>query len=519
MRLQSSIINFLLLLYVNNIEARWKPNQYMSWNIALGSEVDISNEPAEILEIDLEKGKSLIEKYHSLGKKVICYFSGGTIEDYRDDYKQYAAVDGLVRNVYSAWPDERWLDYRVSGIKPLIKARMEMAVQNKCDAIDVDNVDGYQIDDVKNWSNPLTKEDAITFTKWLGETAHSYGLSIGLKNCLDIVDTVGGYYDFAVNEGCVRRNECHWYKNFLATGKPVLGITYNGLSANREALCKNLNGLPISMIIKESTKLVQSSVVFDGKKHCGSNFSSGRVSLPDASSSSDSSSSSGSSGSSGNSGSSGSSSNSGSSGSSSNSGSSGSSGNSGSSGSSSNSSNSGNSGSSGKSGSSGSSDSSSNKNKSSSESKKDNSKSNSNDKSADIEESITNGNSTLSDSTSSKKGTKNDSSNDNELNDNLENDESHTGLVTGVAVTGSVAGAAALIVFKKKNPRQYEQLKRNISRRASTVKHSASTVTRKLTSKTRKTRAVVGNPYTDFHFDLNNNPYSTYRYSFTKSLR
>jgi len=153
---------------------------------------------------------------------------------------------------------------------------MKLAVTKKCDAIDVDNVDGYQIRDVKNWDNPLTKDDAITFTKWLGETAHAYGISIGLKNCLDIVDTVGNYYDFAVNEGCARRDECHWYKNFLKTGKPVLGITYNGLSANREALCKNLNGLPISMIIKESTKLVQKSTVFDGKKHCGSSFSTGK---------------------------------------------------------------------------------------------------------------------------------------------------------------------------------------------------------------------------------------------------
>ncbi|OUM65818.1 hypothetical protein PIROE2DRAFT_7061, partial [Piromyces sp. E2] len=67
-----------------------------------------------------------------------------------------------------------------------------------------------------------------------------------------------------------------------------------------------------------------------------------------------------------------------------------------------------------------------------------------------------------------------------------ENDKGHTGLVTGVAVTGSVVGAAALIIFKKKNPRQYEQLKQNISRSASAVKRSASTVKRSASSVTRK---------------------------------
>jgi len=223
-------------------------------------------------------GKSVeeIKKYHSLGKKVICYFSGGTIEEGRPDYDKFTAVSGLVRNKYSAWPKERWLDYRVSGIKPLLRARMKECAAKGCDAIDVDNVDGYQVKDVKGWSNPLTSKDAIKFTTWLAMTAHELGLSIGLKNCLDIVDQIGEYYDFAVNEGCIRRDECYWYKNFLATGKPVLGITYKGLENNRKALCRNLNGLPISMIIKPGSHLVQESIIFDGHKYCGSDFHSGK---------------------------------------------------------------------------------------------------------------------------------------------------------------------------------------------------------------------------------------------------
>jgi len=254
-----------LALLFNSIEARFIPTQSDTWNIALGSKFDISNEPAKILEVDLEStSASTIRDYQSRGKKIICYFSGGTVEDYRDYYDDYKKVSGLVRNKYEAWPRERWLDYRVSGYKPLIKQRMQEAVNKGCDGIDVDNVDGYQVSDVKSWSDPLTKQDAINFTSWLGQTAHDMGLAIGLKNCLDIVDTVGKYYDFAVNEGCIRRNECYWYKNFLATGKPVLGITYYGLSANREALCKNLNGLPISMIIKDDEELNQKSTVFDG---------------------------------------------------------------------------------------------------------------------------------------------------------------------------------------------------------------------------------------------------------------
>ncbi|ORX57830.1 hypothetical protein BCR36DRAFT_277900 [Piromyces finnis] len=266
------------LLLSDNAEARWKPTQSMTWNIAFGG-FDINKESADIIEVDYGKSAETIKEYHNHGKKVICYFSGGTIEEGRPDYNKFTAVSGLVRNKYSAWPKERWLDYRVDGIKPLLIARMKEAVSKGCDAIDVDNVDGYQVSDVKSWSNPLTKNDAIKFTTWLGMTAHELGISIGLKNCLDIIDIVGEHFEFAVNEGCIRRDECYWYKNFLSTGKPVLGITYNGLSSNLKALCRNLDGLPISMIIKPGSSLVQESVYFDGKKYCGSSFNSGKFIL------------------------------------------------------------------------------------------------------------------------------------------------------------------------------------------------------------------------------------------------
>ncbi|KAL6618585.1 PR-1-like protein [Neocallimastix californiae] len=63
-------------------------------------------------------------------------------------------------------------------------------------------------------------------------------------------------------------------------------------------------------------------------------------------------------------------------------------------------------------------------------------------------------------------------------------DGSNTGaVVTGVAITGSVVGAAAAIVFVKKNPNKYEDLKRNLSKKASSVKRGATVVTRRFTTK------------------------------------
>jgi hypothetical protein len=51
-------------------------------------------------------------------------------------------------------------------------------------------------------------------------------MKIGLKNSLDIVDTVAPYMDFAVNEQCAQLNECAAYDRFLASGKPVFRIEY-----------------------------------------------------------------------------------------------------------------------------------------------------------------------------------------------------------------------------------------------------------------------------------------------------
>ncbi|OUM65821.1 glycoside hydrolase family 114 protein [Piromyces sp. E2] len=397
-------------LLFNNIEARWKPNQHQTWNIILGSDIDVSSEKAEIVEIDYSKTE-LIKKFHDRGKKVICYFSGGTIEKWRDDKEAFFKVSGLVKNVYSDWPEERWLDYRVEGIKPLLESRIKKAISRNCDAIDIDNVDGYQIKDVKNWSNPLEKKDAIKFTTWLGETAHKLGISIGLKNCLNIVDDVEKHFDFAVNEGCIKRGECHWYKNFLKTGKPVLGITYNGLENNKKALCEYLNKLPISMIVKKNKKLVQDYITFDGHKYCGSDFTSGKVDLKED-------------------------------------------------------------------------DTTTTKTISANA---ENTPAIGNNP---VNGTVINGNNTAPGVPANKSATTTKVPNDSdkkgkEVNEPLKEKEGGSGYIAGFAISGTVVGAAAVFVFLKKNPKKYEELKRGISRRATSVKRSATSVTRRLTTRGR----------------------------------
>jgi len=149
---------------------------------------------------------------------------------------------------------------------------MKKAVEKKCDGIEVDNLDGYSVNK-NHWD--LKESDVVTFAKWLAETAHELGISIGLKNVPGLIGKLESYFDFAINESCIEHNECGLYKPFLDNNKAVFGITYGDFNSKLDSLCKNLNGLNISMIVKKSQNLRQDGYTFNGKTNCGSSFSTG----------------------------------------------------------------------------------------------------------------------------------------------------------------------------------------------------------------------------------------------------
>jgi len=272
MKFTLSAIAISALLY-GHVEARWKPTPGLSWNYVLGDDkFDLSKEKATVIDVDYNKSSNEIKKYHDAGKKVICYFSGGTVEEWRDDYNEFEKVSGLIQNEYDDWPGEYWLDIRKSGLRPILKKRMKVAVEKNCDGIEVDNLDGYSVNK-NHWD--LKESDVVDFAKWLGNTAHELGISIGLKNVPGLIGKLESYFDFAINESCIEHSECGLYKPFLNNNKAVFGITYGDFNSKLNSLCKNLNGLNISMIVKKSQNLKQDGYTFNGKSNCGSSFSTG----------------------------------------------------------------------------------------------------------------------------------------------------------------------------------------------------------------------------------------------------
>ncbi|PVI08216.1 carbohydrate-binding module family 1 protein [Periconia macrospinosa] len=246
------------------------------WQIILGGIPDMSKAPlapldATVWDVDLfDNDASNIKALKATGDAVVCYFSAGTVEDWRDDVKDFPSVD--VGKVLPEWPNEKWIRTGSSKVREIMSKRIKLASDKGCDAIDPDNcrrriirlqtvripdieftltiiLDGYQNDNGLN----LRNTDAIDYIRWMQKEAAKYNMQIGLKNAIDIVDALTPYIDFAVNEQCAQLMECERYAAFLATNKPVFHIEYptplNSSQANT-TFCLGPGTLGMSTILK-----------------------------------------------------------------------------------------------------------------------------------------------------------------------------------------------------------------------------------------------------------------------------
>ncbi|KAF2253222.1 carbohydrate-binding module family 1 protein [Trematosphaeria pertusa] len=212
------------------------------------SKMPIAPTDAPVWDVDLfDTDASSIKALQAAGKIVICYFSAGTVEDWRDDAKDFPAAD--VGKVLPEWPDEKWIRVGSQKIRDIMAKRIKTAGDKGCDAIDPDNTDGYQNDNGLN----LKDTDAISYVQWMQQEAAKYNMDIGLKNSIDIIDRVSTIVDFAVNEQCAQLGECDRYTTFLATNKPVFHIEYPAplnTSAARSTLCTGPGTTGMSTVLK-----------------------------------------------------------------------------------------------------------------------------------------------------------------------------------------------------------------------------------------------------------------------------
>ena len=225
----------------------WQPAPGASWQWQLSGSIDTSLN-VDMYDVDLfETPQSVIDQLHADGKVVICYFSAGSYEPYRDDAELFAP--SVLGKVLDGYPDEKWLDVRqVESLKPIMVGRMNLAHSKKCDGVEPDNVDGYTNDN----GFLLTAQDQLNYNIMLADEAHKLGLSVGLKNDIDQIDELVSHFDWALNEQCFQFKECDGYDAFIAANKAVFGVEYidEAGSGNPESFCPIANQKRFSWLQK-----------------------------------------------------------------------------------------------------------------------------------------------------------------------------------------------------------------------------------------------------------------------------
>lgn len=125
--------------------SKWTPKVDDSWQIILRNTIDINTDltpDVDVWDIDVYENEAItIDKLHDADRKVICYFSAGSWEDWRDDKDQFAEED--LGKPLVGWPHERWLKLSSPKVRDIMRNRIAVAAAKGCDAIDPDNVDGY----------------------------------------------------------------------------------------------------------------------------------------------------------------------------------------------------------------------------------------------------------------------------------------------------------------------------------------------------------------------------------------
>ncbi len=216
------------------------PNSWLksssTWQWQLQGDLNTSYD-VTLYDVDLfDTSTETIRHFHATGRKVVCYFSAGSFEDWRSDADDFPS--SALGKTLDGWEHERWLDIRSDALRSVMLARLDRAVSQGCDGVEPDNVDGYTNDT----GFSLTATDQRRYNTFIAHAAHKRGLVIGLKNDLEQIPELVTSYDFALNEQCHEYHECDKLQPFVTAGKPVFvaeyAARYRDDSSARDALCR-----------------------------------------------------------------------------------------------------------------------------------------------------------------------------------------------------------------------------------------------------------------------------------------
>lgn len=216
----------------------------MSWQWQLQGDINTSYD-VDLYDVDLfEAPSATIEELRADGRIVVCYFSAGSYEDWRDDAADFSPGD--LGEPLDGWEGERWVDIRSGSVRAVMTNRLDLAADRGCDGVEPDNAAAFD----ENTGFDLTADDQLAYNRYIAGQARARGLLVGLKNDLSQIRELVNEYDFAVNEECVEYGECEFFAPFIEAGKPVFGAEYSTAAvADPESTCEVARAAGLSVLI------------------------------------------------------------------------------------------------------------------------------------------------------------------------------------------------------------------------------------------------------------------------------
>ncbi|RLK23011.1 hypothetical protein DER29_0857 [Micromonospora sp. M71_S20] len=178
----------------------------------------------------------------SRDRRLVCQVHVGSVLPTDPDADRFPAA---VRGAVSRRPQGRWLDVRQwDALRPVLADRFRLCRGKGFGAVALADADGY----AHRSGFPLGFDDQLRFNRRLAALARSLSLSPGLVNDLGQVAALAPDFDFAVNEECVRLDQCARLLPFVEAGKPVFHVEYAGSTTD---FCVTTVGYGFSSMRKE----------------------------------------------------------------------------------------------------------------------------------------------------------------------------------------------------------------------------------------------------------------------------
>jgi hypothetical protein len=226
---------------------RPKPEPLTTWQIQLSGTLDTTVD-ARVYVSDIETSASAIRTLHSAGRIVICYFSGGTRESFRDDASRFPPES--LGMPLSSYPNERWIDVRNATVRTIMQDRMAKAARVECDGVYASGLAAFEM----QTGLAFDRADQLAYDRFLATAAHALGLSIGLPDGDPLLSQeLLADFDWKVVFSCLA-TDCPSATPFVGARKAALLIEYGDDSRVAE-VCPKAKGLSLSAIIKKNGNL------------------------------------------------------------------------------------------------------------------------------------------------------------------------------------------------------------------------------------------------------------------------